>query len=556
MEQNKNQTKRVVQNQESNGSWIRFFTSKGGITFSVLLIVALAAIGAATTFAGQQSVKLGGGDSLQLACDGPAIRVQRVSRTEVSFFCKPQRNPPATPTVINEITPEPTVSPVDPEPTEVAPTSEPPANPTATQPAPTAEPTIVPPVEPTATVPPPTPEPTLPPPTPEPTTPPPTPEPTTPPPTPTAVPPISNNRGNVTTCGQMWCWEDGTAFVPQLVMIGGPQVYWNGSGVNTAAIDAEIQRFIVDHGFNGFHIPVYCRWWDINSNNGKCTNQMSGPDGHTFDVLTEIINRTYAAGGMVHLWMYGDSSRQQNPSSTFGMNSATERAVLDEIAARLGGLPGWTIGYGYDIQEWANRSAIEQWHNYLQSRMPMNHMMGARGNKNTYSNWSNALEYYSVEWHKPSYQDYVNHLANANGRPAFSEDRFRMRDRTKDYSMDETRRGLWHSTLAGGVANIWGNLLNDDSANTGEGTSLNYPNPEQIRTYATFWNGRFNANMRVCGPYCLSDGRITVLYGEDTKSLNFSGTAVAVDTRLPYQQIQVSNGALPYVSDWAVVIGE
>ncbi|MAG93645.1 MAG: hypothetical protein CMJ48_07840, partial [Planctomycetaceae bacterium] len=42
------------------------------------------------------------------------------------------------------------------------------------------------------------------------------------------------------------------------------------------------------------------------------------------------------------------------------------------------------------------------------------------------------------------------------------EDRFRIRHSKtyadKDYTMEMTRRGLWHSTMAGGVANIWGHL--------------------------------------------------------------------------------------------------
>lgn len=378
----------------------------------------------------------------------------------------------------------------------------------------------------------------------------------TPLPTPTLTP-TPTEPGNVIPCGQMWCWENGSAFSPQLVMIGGPQVYWTGTAVDTTAIDAEIERFIDDHGFNGFHIPVFCRWWDINTPDGKCRLVMNQtPDPATFAVLTEIIERTYEAGGMVHLWMYGDTAHRQNPGNLFGFGSAEELALLDQLAARLGPLPGWTMGYGYDISEWADAAQVEAWHAYLQARMDAPHLLGARSEKNSYMDWSVSLEYYGVEWQKPTYQDYANHLVYANGRPAFSEDRFRIREdgQLKDYTMEETRRGLWHATLAGGVANIWGNLSGDDSANDGSGTSLDYPNPEQIKTWSLFWADRFNVNMAVCGDLCLSDGQVTILYGEDTATLDFVGTAIAVDTQLAYQEIEVVDGALPYVSDWAVVM--
>ena len=367
------------------------------------------------------------------------------------------------------------------------------------------------------------------------------------------------NRGNVVAVGDNWAWENGDAFVPQLVMVGGPQVYWNGSSVDTAAIDAEIDRFINQHGFNGFHMPVFCRWWDLDSSNGVCYNGMSQPDERTFAVLEEFISRTYEAGGMVHFWMYGDSARSQNPGNSFGHGSQTEKNVLNEIGARLGPIPGWTMGYGFDVFEWASSSQIEAWHNYLQGQMSANpHLLGARGTKNAYNNWSNDLEYWSAEWHQPTYYDYIDHLNNANGRPAFSEDRFRLgQDHAyKAYTMDMTRRGMWHSTLAGGVANIWGNLTVDATdINMGLKTSQNYPNPEQIKTYSDFWNGRFNANMTRCGDYCISDGNITVLYGENVSTLG-TQSGIAVDTKLPYAEISIADGQLPYASDWAIILGQ
>ncbi|MEC8891835.1 MAG: hypothetical protein VX901_00790, partial [Candidatus Poribacteria bacterium] len=67
-----------------------------------------------------------------------------------------------------------------------------------------------------------------------------------------------------------------------------------------------------------------------------------------------IILKTYAAGGAVHLWMWGDSSRDQNTKERWGLNGCTDRRLQRYIAARLGPIPGWTLGYGYDLWEWVD----------------------------------------------------------------------------------------------------------------------------------------------------------------------------------------------------------
>ena len=142
--------------------------------------------------------------------------------------------------------------------------------------------------------------------------------------------------------------------------------------------------------------------------------------------------------------------------------------------------------------------------------------------------------------------------------------------REKDYNMEETRRGLWHSTMAGGVANIWGNLL------SGGDISAPYPNPEQIRTYATFFEDRFKKDMFRCNSLtdgvCLQqpDNAHFLFYKEDTSSiqLNLSGmtgaqTAIAVDTKLAYVEIDLGTlntlnqtWSAPYISDWAIAVGD
>src|SRR5690606_38021793 len=133
-----------------------------------------------------------------------------------------------------------------------------------------------------------------------------------------------------------------------------------------------------------------------------------------------------------------------------------------------------------------------------------------------------------------------------------SEDRFRVRDPSpypdKDYTLDRTRRGLWHSTMAGGVANIWGYLIPEDD----EGASRPYPNMPQIRTWATFFENRFLKGMqRIESPHTtarvLADGNSRyIFYQEDTSSISVDLSAmdgpqpgVAVDTCQPYRALDL-----------------
>ncbi|MBT8088804.1 MAG: cadherin-like domain-containing protein, partial [Gammaproteobacteria bacterium] len=67
-------------------------------------------------------------------------------------------------------------------------------------------------------------------------------------------------RGFVSNNGTRWTWSGSSdAFVPQLVMYAMPDFFFE----NPAQVDADINTFIVEHGFNGFHIPGANYWFDI-----------------------------------------------------------------------------------------------------------------------------------------------------------------------------------------------------------------------------------------------------------------------------------------------------
>jgi hypothetical protein len=363
------------------------------------------------------------------------------------------------------------------------------------------------------------------------------------------------------------------AFVPQYVMIDDPSAYYNNPAKTTDMIDT----FLVKHGFNGVHTPVFCRWFDIEQRQcGRINVADPNPDPRTFEALEDLIREVHAAGGVVHIWMWGDDSRSENPKR-WGLNGTADRRLQRYIAARLGPLPGWTMGYGYDLWEWVSGDELTAWHAFMHEQMGWSHYLGARSSKNALDQLSEAMDYAAYEQHRPDYDLYVQTIETRPEKPAFSEDRFRIREPTleKDYTMELTRRGLWHSAMAGGVANIWGNLIDPMGGSRILEASAPYPNPEMIKTYSLFFEDRFWADMVRCNH--LTDGvclmrpnsQHYIFYIEDTdrmiidlSGMNGRQTAVAVDTRLPYHEIDLGvlspleqTWIAPYVSDWAVAIG-
>lgn len=394
----------------------------------------------------------------------------------------------------------------------------------------------------------------------------------------------SPHKGFVQAQGSNWTRSaSGEAFVPQFVMYAGPQYF----RTNAALIETDVSRFLGDHGFTGLHVPVYCRWLDINQPRCPDVNN-SDPDPATFDALEALIRRAYYNGGTVHLWAWGDSGRQQNLTQLgggeAGINGPADLRLQRYIAARLGPMPGWTMGYGYDLFEWVGGGELTFWRNNMNSLMGWSHLLGGRGNTNSFAQPSEAMDYASYETHRPSYSTYRLSISQRPNKPAFSEDRFRYRgtsQRSKDYTLDEMRRGMWHSTIAGGVANIWGNLTQadgvsyDSAINNGDRPSNVFSNSDALRTYRRFTDSYFEVSMRNCDDeadaYCQrrDNNSARNLYKQDTDRIQVdlsshtgNRSVVAVDTKRAWAPVSlgaVDRGnvqiSLPYVSDWAVTIG-
>ena len=379
------------------------------------------------------------------------------------------------------------------------------------------------------------------------------------------TPVFANDRGEVGTYQSKFIWtKTNQAFVPNYIMID--VIGSDLSRISEEKLDDFIDEFIHGHGFTGVHVPVYGQWFHIGDK--IVTRNDTQPDEKTFDKLAMIIQKVYAAGACTHLWMWGDASRSQTAKSTTGGIMGTrEKRVLDRIAEQLGPLQGWSMGYGFDLWEWVNEQQLKAWHEYMWAKPGWNHLMGARSSKNKLDQLYEGLDYSSYEVHKPWYKDLLRMINKRADKPSFSEDRYRIRHPSKypekDYNADETRRGLWHHTMAGGIAAIWGNL-------DGDGI---YPNKQALKCFSVFWNdkGRFKKEMVV--DHSMSDGfclresdRYYVFYKENCQTLDYriKGTikqVLAVDTKKQYEEIDLGQKKAgdhifqaPYESDWAIAV--
>ncbi|MEM8863190.1 MAG: DUF5060 domain-containing protein, partial [Chloroflexota bacterium] len=381
----------------------------------------------------------------------------------------------------------------------------------------------------------------------------------------------SNASGFVVADGVKWSRSGSEqAFVPQYAMAAELDRFYNNSNKLTSDLDT----FIGDHGFTGFHIRGYCHWFELG--NDRCSNisaENRDPDIRTFEVVESIIFETYTRGGSTHIWMYGDNSRKQNPNE-WGLNGTIDQRMQRYLAARLGPLPGWSIGYGYDVFEWAVQGEIETWYTYLDDHMMYPHLTGARGNKNVISQYTEILSYSAYEQHNPDYNWYVTAITDRPTKPSFSEDRFRIDQAfaEKDYTAEETRRGMWHSAMAGGIANIWGNMQFDEGGSYQEGSRV-YPNQAELKVYSDFMTPRFNDSLNRCNQltngYCLKNTSHTqfIFYRENTNSISLNLSDMT--SSQPFVAVNTITGAeitgtfqpgqqtwnAPTTSDWAVAIG-
>ncbi len=366
--------------------------------------------------------------------------------------------------------------------------------------------------------------------------------------------------------------DPSTAFVPQFMMYKDPDRYYQ----NQALIDADVDLFINQHGFNGLHVNVYCRWFELETSRcGDIQSLSPNPDVRTFEALELLIKNVYEAGGVVHIWAWGDTARTQNPGR-WGYNVTEDQRLQRYIAARLGPVPGWSMGYGFDLFEWTDEEQLDTWYGYMHQHMGWSHMLGARSYKNEIAQISERMDYAGYEQHRPDYATYVESLQARPDKPTFSEDRFRIDGQAvyKDYTLDDTRQGLWRSMMSGGVANIWGNLQLTNEGSYEKG-SFAYPNMEEIKRYFDYSAMWYGKNMERCNDQsdqmCLkkNDDSRTLFYGESVEQMELDLSPMNGDS-IPYFALNTATGeqetgtlsaglhvwSAPSLGDWVIAVGE
>jgi len=282
------------------------------------------------------------------------------------------------------------------------------------------------------------------------------------------------------------------------------------------------------------------------------------PDLTTFAIVEAMIELAHQRGHTVRLFMWGDESRKMTPEGLpGGINGYVDQRIQRYIAARLGPLPGWTMNYGFDLEEWVSESEVGAWASYFHAHMGWRHLLAAR--KRSHVNVD--LDANDERPEDDFYDLAVEEIDNSGGRPVVFDRRFiYLRDGVWD--METTRRALWQFALAGGAGAVWGREENE------------YPNKEQLRTHYTFWHeeGHFALDLEraptVSNGWALrsTDGERFVAYRESASSIQLDistapATLVlrAVDTEIAYAPLNLgarSPGVhtidLPYTSDWAI----
>ncbi len=331
-----------------------------------------------------------------------------------------------------------------------------------------------------------------------------------------------------------------------------------------------------DNGFEIIFIHVNNNWFQYGVRKHS-QHTSENPDPLAFEVLEEIIKTTHQLGGRVHIWAWGDESREWTPKGVpGGINGKADKRLQRYIAARLGPLPGWTMGYGFDLHEWTNSKQLNTWAEYLHQHFGWQHLLCARGhilegphNINSYDGFDRDVPLKTTSHGPTGYAEIAEDLASDIHRPHFYEERHSYKRSGFDLDMEGTRRLLWAEIMAGGMGGFFG--FYPDSPHP-------YPKPEQLRTAYTFWHEkeRFLLDMHpqnnlTSNGYALRDQskKNYVFYKTATSSIEIdlsdtseSLPAIAVDAKKGYREITIGQlnpskhtWKAPYESDWAIAVG-
>ncbi len=325
------------------------------------------------------------------------------------------------------------------------------------------------------------------------------------------------------------------------------------------------------NGFEIFFVIIGNNFFDYGS---KAHNEHNSenPDRKTFRVLEDMVQGARSNGCRIMFWAWGDESRQWTPIGVGeGINGAADRRLQRYIAARLGPLPGWTMGYGFDLHEYVSKEELRSWQSYLHERFGWQHLLSARATDLRSQDHMNGYaitdqeqgDFYGPAY--PSIETLIDKLNTDTDNPHFDEERHTW----QRWGLDETqtRRLVWRTVMANGFGGWYGFFNNAP-----------YPDSLQtaLRTHRTFWHDheRYKLSMERVNEqtsgYALAteDREAFVVYEENTETIDINLSAApgemqvtAVDTTTAYEERSIGTFQpvshtveLPSQSDWALSI--
>ena len=254
---------------------------------------------------------------------------------------------------------------------------------------------------------------------------------------------------------------------------------------------SKMRNFIAElnenHSFNGGHISTIGRAWFEASSSEKLSTAPAVPDVRTFAALEAAAQEWSDRGGWLHLWMWGKGDGGDFAKLPGGYNGPQSRRLNRYLAARLGPVPGWSLGLGWDVEFWADEKELKWWLDDIIPKLGgWHHWVGhrysdsdiGRGHDPEPANKGEYLER-GIKWNtlRPGTEQYAGweHWSTTTtdaaldaarkifpDRPMMSEDRFRQRQgawRQKDMRADEDILREIPRWATRGVGAIYGRLL-------------------------------------------------------------------------------------------------
>ena len=270
---------------------------------------------------------------------------------------------------------------------------------------------------------------------------------------------------------------------PILIMMPDVRSWHNDLG----RMRAFVNEFYENHGFNGGHLStVGLGWFDVTSKE-NLRGAPPTPDVRTFAALEGAAAEWSERGGWLHIWMWGKGDAGDFSKLPGGHSGPHSKRINRYIAARLGPVPGWSMGIGWDVEFWADESKLKWWLDDLVPQLGgWHHWIGHRysdsdigkGHDPEPANRGEYLER-GIRWStlRPGHEQYAGweHWSTVTSdsaiekaravfpdRPILSEDRFRQRQgvwRQKDMRSDDDILKEIPRWANRGVGAIYGRLL-------------------------------------------------------------------------------------------------